>query len=361
MEPLIIQHIVSDLLENGEEEALCKMINEDTVNTHMVIFLAGSGHIKSFIRKRDLEILPYGNFRKTSAYLKTVVPDIIHAWGIKACAVSAALKLASFPKTPLFWSLQDTNGSFLTNKFCSLFSFLPKKIIYGTGEVASFYGRKKFPKKKSIVLPRGFDLSHFIMNDDFKQSWRETWLIDDETKIIGTIGSYKKEKDIDTLLAACVLLRKKNLPFKLILVGDGLSDENLDLIRTIHDLGLRENVLCMGQREDTHLILPVFDFAVQSSSSGEVFPTFLCEAMACGVPCVATNVGGSKALVNDYGIIIPPKNPEFLSKAIEKMFSLDKKMVHTLQDGCRDYIMNNYSLEASTHKYLDLYSTASKK
>lgn len=361
MESLIIQHIVSDLLEKGEEEALCKMINEDTTNTHVVVFLSGSGHIKSFIHNRNCEILPYRGIRKLIAHIKMIVPDVIHAWGHRACAVSVGLKLFSFPKAPIFWSLQSFPTSKIAMKFCSLFSFVPKKIIYSTGDIAQYHQIRKFPKSKTYILPHGFDLSLFIVNDDFKQSWRETWLVDDETKIIGTVGRYTKEKDYGTLFEACALLHEKGIPFKLILIGEGLSDENLELMRAIHDMGLKDNVLCMGAREDTHLILPVFDFAVQSSSKGEVFPSFLCEAMACGVPCIATNVGGSKRLVDDYGIIVPSQNPEFLSKAIEKMFSLDAKMVQTLRDGCRQYIIDNYSSDSSTLKHLDLYKRFIKK
>lgn len=94
---------------------------------------------------------------------------------------------------------------------------------------------------------------------------------------------------------------------------------------------------------------------LSSSSYGEGFPNVIGEAMACGVPCVVTDVGDSAVIVGDTGLVVPPKNPKALAQSMKKMIEVGKEKREGLGMKARDRIMDNYSIEKVVKEYEKLY------
>lgn len=137
--------------------------------------------------------------------------------------------------------------------------------------------------------------------------------------LIGNVGNFTPKKDHRTLLAA--------------LAGDGpIADAHLVLIglgplepelrSTAKELGVDQRVTFLGSRTDVFDLLPMFDvFCLSSEFEG--FPIALVEAMASGLPCVATAAGGIPEAITDgeTGLLVPPKDPAALRAAIERIMS----------------------------------------
>lgn len=129
---------------------------------------------------------------------------------------------------------------------------------------------------------------------------------------VGRLEPIKRHVDA---IKALAILKQQGRNVRLFIIGDGRLRHNLeDIARTSN---LEHDVVFLGQRDDVQRLLPAFDlFALPSQ--GEGFCNALIEAMATGMPCIATRVGGNAEAIEHEksGLLIPPKSPEHLANAI---------------------------------------------
>ena len=136
--------------------------------------------------------------------------------------------------------------------------------------------------------------------------------------VIGTVGNFTAKKDQATLLRAVARLGERLPAVRLVLVGSGPLDA--DLRRLVTTLELDANVVFAGSRGDVPDLLPAFDvFALSSRFEG--LPIALLEAMASGLPCVATTVGGIPEVITDGrdGLLVEPADPGGLADALSAL------------------------------------------
>src|SRR5690606_10078664 len=133
--------------------------------------------------------------------------------------------------------------------------------------------------------------------------------------IIGFVARYDPLKDHDNLLQALSLLQVTDLRPTCLLVGTGLEQGNAALADRIVHFRLLDQIRLLGRRSDVPRVMNALDLHVMSSVS-EAFPNVLAEAMACGTPCVSTDVGDAAAIVGESGWIVPPHDPKALAYAI---------------------------------------------
>jgi glycosyltransferase involved in cell wall biosynthesis len=132
--------------------------------------------------------------------------------------------------------------------------------------------------------------------------------------VIGMVGRLDPMKDHSNFLRAAALLSRDRIDLRFVCVGGGPRDYSDRLERLGIELGLEKRLIWEGTRSDISEVYNAFDLAT-SSSSGEGFPNVVAEAMACGIPCVVTDVGDSAAIVGMLGIVVPPADPERLARA----------------------------------------------
>ncbi len=129
-----------------------------------------------------------------------------------------------------------------------------------------------------------------------------------DAAVIGLVARYHPMKDIDTFLRAASRFQQDHENVKFVLCGDGLGPDNSTLAKLVRDLDLDRSVVLLGPRSDIELVYPAFDVLTLCSTAGEGFPNVLCEAMACDVRCVATDVGDSAEIIGDCGLIVPMRD-----------------------------------------------------
>ncbi len=201
-------------------------------------------------------------------------------------------------------------------------SILPDAIIANSHVGRDYHLALGYPAEKTVVIPNGIDTERFRPNPLARRRIREEWGIKEQEELIGLVGRLDPMKDHPVFIEAAALLAKRRSEIRFVCVGGGPDEYRAELQRHAKQLGLEDRLLWVGIREDMPAVYTALDIAV-SSSYGEGFANVIGEAMACGVPCVVTNVGDSARVVADLGEVVPPKDPAALRDAIERL--LDQK------------------------------------
>ena len=102
-------------------------------------------------------------------------------------------------------------------------------------------------------------------------------------------------------------------------------------------------------------IYAALDIAISSSAYGEGFPNVLGEAMACGVPCVATDTCDTRLVIGETGIVVPPRDPAALASAWEQLIVLGRAGRRSLGMTARARIDGNYEIGSVVGGYEALY------
>jgi glycosyltransferase involved in cell wall biosynthesis len=165
------------------------------------------------------------------------------------------------------------------------------------------------------VLYHGIDEQHVCSGPEARAAARRLLGIGGDALVIGSVANFTPKKNQHHLLRAMKLLDAVVPDVKLVLVGTGPLEQSLR--HDARQLGIGDRVLFTGSREDVQELLPAFD-AFALSSRHEGLSIALLEAMAAGVPCVSTRVGGVPELVCDgqEGLLVAPGDPEALARAI---------------------------------------------
>ena len=136
--------------------------------------------------------------------------------------------------------------------------------------------------------------------------------------VVGSVGRLIPVKDQASLVRATAQLKSRWPQLRVVLVGDGETRQALEAL--VRELGLEREVRFAGMRPNEPNIQHLFDISVLPSLS-EGFPNVIVEAMAAGVPVVATDVGGSRDAVREgeTGFLVPPGDPGRLAAAVERL------------------------------------------
>ena len=266
-----------------------------------------------------------GFFSRLIRIVREEQPDIMHSYLYDQNLVLVALK-PFFPAMRIVWgircSMMDLDRyewidrlSFKLNCWLSRF---PDAIIANSQVGGEYHVSHGFPSAKTMVIPNGIDTDRFRPDPAARIQIRSEWGITDHVKLIGIVGRLDPMKDHPVFIEAAALLANKRRDIRFVCVGAGPDEYRGKLQTLAKSLGLEERLMWVGIREDMPAVYNALDITV-SSSYGEGLSNVIGEAMACGVPCVVTNVGDSAWVVGDTGEVVPPKDPVALSNAITRL------------------------------------------
>jgi glycosyltransferase involved in cell wall biosynthesis len=196
-----------------------------------------------------------------------------------------------------------------------------------------------YPKDKTVVIPNGIDTARFCLNSEARERIRAQWGVGRDEALIGIVGRLDPIKDHETFLQAAVLLLQERKQVRFVCVGDGPSEYRTTLHNRAHALGLSDHIMWIGMQSQVADAYNALDLLV-NSSCGEGFSNVLGEAMACGVPCVATDVGDSGLVIGDAGQLVPPKDPAALKTAMQGVLGRKPNAAEI-----RQHIVEHFSLE----------------
>jgi glycosyltransferase involved in cell wall biosynthesis len=345
----LFDSIVISLVDRGN---FADRIEEAGVPVHTIDLNAGRPTLRGFIKLRKL--------------VKEFKPDCIQGWmyhgNLAASLVGASLWYKNFP---VLWNIRQSLYGLSNEKkmtaativFCRFFSSRVNAIVYNSYVSAEQHENKVgYTKKKRIVISNGFDCDIYKPSDDNKIAFRKELGVNKNTTLVGAIARFHPMKDHGNFLMAAASVLEKIPDAHFIMAGHEVDEQNEFLTDKINELGLRKHCHMLGERRDINYIMSACDVIVTSSSYAEAFPSVIGEAMACGVPCVSTDIGDSARVIGDTGKVVPKKDSIALAEGIVEVLSMSADARALLGVQARKRILEHFTIDAIEKQYADLYT-----
>ena len=237
-----------------------------------------------------------------------------------------------------------------------LLSRFPRSIVANSFAGRDYVATMGFPRAKIEVIPNGIDTHRFGTVAAAGESLRSQWLGTGRV-LIGMAARLDPMKDHGTFLHAARRLVTAMPDVRFVCIGGGTAQSAAELRRTAADLGLQDSVVWAGERHDMPVVYRALDFATLTSAFGEGFPNAVGEAMACGRPCVVTDVGDAVELVGPTGAAVPRRDPAALADAWQRLASLPVAELEALGRAARQRILDRFSIDAMIARTTTLYRT----
>jgi glycosyltransferase involved in cell wall biosynthesis len=367
-------HVITGLERGGAEMMLYKLLRclpRDLISSE-VVSLTTEGSLTERIRELDIAVHALGARRgvpdlravtRLIRRLRLSRPQLVQTWMYHADLVGGvATRLAA--SIPIAWNVRQSNLDLdyskrltvWTAKFCARLSHsIPTRIVCCSDTAARIHKDMGYAESKIAVIPNGFDVEKFRPDSAARSSVRTELHIGENDPIIGLVARFDPQKDHRTFIEAAAILARRLPLARFVLCGDGVTWENPELARWIDDAGVRDRVDLLGSRDDIPRVLNAFDVETLSSAYGEGFPNVVGEAMACGVPCVVTDVGDSAWIVGDTGHVVPIRNPQALADAWFALAEAGHPARQTLGARARARIVEQFDLIKVAGRYASLY------
>lgn len=306
---------------------------------------------------------PVAALLRLRAIVREFRPDVIQGWMYHG-NLAALLAVCLGPgRTPLFWSVRGTHtelgrekpGTAVAIWLGAKLSRLPQRIINNSSVSAKAHAEKLgYADDRWAIIPNGFDTDRFRVDPEAYQSVRAELGISAETLLVGLVARFHPVKDHATFLAAAALVRKTHPAVRFLLVGEGTESSNPELTKLIRQYALEQAVYLLGRRDDLPRLTAALDLACCSSLS-EGFPNVLGEALACGVPCVSTDVGDAAWIIGEAGYIVPPQDPQSFAAAVLRIATQEREGRSRLGEVGQRRVAEFFSLPAVIRSYQKLY------
>jgi glycosyltransferase involved in cell wall biosynthesis len=289
-------------------------------------------------------------------------PDVAQGWMYHANVVLSAACFLTGGRLPVVWNIRRGLDDLAALKFSTRFfvrtsaqlSARPQRIIYCTDRSRTQHEAIGFRSANGLVLDNGFDITRFQARAEVRRDVRKAACLSDDDFVIGCVGRYNPAKGHANLIEAFKLVLNDIPSARLVLTGRGSDWHNDDLVAKLRSEGVVSRVILLGECPQIEQVYPMFD-VLCSSSIAEGFPNVVAEAMLCELPCVVTDTGASRQIVEGIGVVVPPRSAEALADALRIVARLPVEERRQIGLLGRRRIVERYSLPAVIGRYRDLY------
>jgi len=352
----------------GMENGVVNLINhtDPDIFSHEICCITTLGNAESRL-KIDVPIYEmrkrYGNdwslIPKLVKLMKDRSPDIVHTrnWGTVDGIIAAKISgVSTVIHGEHGWNVDDPTGrntkrriarkllSCMVNRFVAVSEDINKWMINSIG----------IERSRINKVVNGVDTNKFCPQN--KENARRALGASKSDFIIGTVGRLDPIKNQHLLLHAFARLNNARKNLRIVLIGDGPERHRLESIKDT--LPCRDRIEFFGERDDVHKILPILDVFVLPSANEGISNTIL-EAMATGLPVIATNVGGNPELVQhgQTGLLIPPGDQDAIVGALNLYIDQNPRMRKEHGENARERAVRDFSLDRMVKQYEALYET----
>ena len=366
-----IVHIITGMDVGGAENSLLKILaSSDKTNTK-VISLTNRVSQGQKVQKLGIDLIVLGlqrwnvlpKFVELIFILRRYKPDIVQTW-LYHSDLFGGLAAYICGVESIFWNVRTTELrkdafqlKIIRKLLARLSYFLPTSIVAVGERSKDKHLSIGYSQEKFIVIPNGYCLVKDCVGTikDFNLYPQNP--IQTHEVVSGMIGRYSPIKGHDTMIKAAGLILKKFDNVRFLLAGRGVDFSNTELCEQIKGLCDINKFILLGERSDMQNIYNAMNVFVLPSYS-EGFPNALAEAMSYAIPCVSTDAGDAKVLVNGITPIVKPGDYEELANSISYLLELEPENLRQIGQRMQNTIQKNHSLEVMLQRYSHLYNTS---
>jgi glycosyltransferase involved in cell wall biosynthesis len=370
---LKVLHIITNLYLGGAESMLCRLIcamDRDRFSNE-VISLIGVGSVADKVRSAGVPVRSLGMKRGVAnplviprlvRWVRDSKPQIVQTWMYHANLIGAlAARLAG--DVPIVWGIHQADldrelnkpVTLGTSRCCAYLSrWLPVSVVFVSQAAMLLHTRHGYAAQRMVVVPNGFDLQAFKPDPAARLSLRKELQLPESTQLIGMAARFHPQKGHVNFIQAAAQLHAVMPDVHFCLCGRGVTRDNPELMKRITLACLQERFHLLDERSDIASFYAAIDIATSSSRS-EAFPLSVGEAMACGTPCVVTDVGDSARIVGDTGSVVPPNDPRALASAWRELIEAGAATRRDLGMAARSRVRQHFSLNAVVRRYESIY------
>jgi glycosyltransferase involved in cell wall biosynthesis len=334
----------------------------------VAVILGGTGTLKTKLEEKNVRVIsfpflarnidPFNDIKTFFSLIKlfkTERPDIVHLNSSKIGALgSVAAHLAKVPRiifTAHGWAFNE-NRSWLSKKVFWFFHWITVIFSHQTIAVSEAVKRdmiaSPFTKNKMTVIPNGIGEIPLKNKDDARAiilSEKTANSLPKDTFWIGTISELHSNKGLEYAIRAMKKLKDSRPEFHFIFVVMGEGGERKNLENIICELHLEQNIFLVGHKENASSLLPALDIFLLSSIT-EALAFVVLEAGMANLPVIASKVGGIPEIIQDMksGILVPPRNPDEIVKALEFIISNPTKAIE-FKENLYANVLENFSFK----------------
>jgi glycosyltransferase involved in cell wall biosynthesis len=368
-----ITHIISGLQADGAETVLHSITSRMDRNrfANEVISLTDLGPMAERLTTSGAPVRALGMRRGTAnplrilrlaEWLKKSRPQVIQTWMYHADLIGGtAAYLAG--KLPVVWGIHHTNldpdqnkrTTIWTARACARLSRrLPERIVCCSEASRNAHSRFGYSEEKMEIIPNGFDTRRFHPDADARRELRQELRIGADTALIGIAARFHIQKGHENFIKAARSLHSRVPDVHYVLCGKDVDQNNTQLTDWIAEAGLKDVCHLLGVRENMPRFFGALDIATSSSRS-EAFPMAVGEAMACGTPCVVTDVGDSALIVGETGKVVPADDSQSLAAAWGELLGSGAVVRQQIGRAARNRVEQRFDICAVVERYQELY------
>jgi glycosyltransferase involved in cell wall biosynthesis len=365
-------HVITGLANGGAEGVLFRLVaaTRERVD-HRVVSLRDEGIYGPRLRELGIPVVALGADSAVGAVrllprlwrrLRTWRPEVVQTWMYHAdLAGGVAARLAGCRN--VVWGIRHSNldrEKWTTRRvarWCATWSgIIPRAIVCNSEVAAGIHQKLGYRSDRFRIIGNGIDLERFAPDPAAREGLRQEWRAAPGELLLGMVSRWNRQKDFGNLLAALRILHDRGLSFRCVLTGTGMDGNNENLRTLIQEKGLAAQVLLTGPRNDVPAVMNALDVHILSSR-GEAFPNVVAESMACGTPCIVTDVGDAAQIVGDPNRLVPVQAPELLAEAVWRLRGeLARDGRESIGARCRARMAERFGLERMTQAYLSLWN-----
>lgn len=364
-----ITHIITGLDVGGAERALYTLLTNGLEGQfrNRVVSLMGPGHYGPLLQDAGIPLTCLhmspgkptpGALRRLLGAVSNAPTDILQGWMLHGNLAATLARRWANRDAALLWnqrlSMETLHERTRFNRALirleARLSGAPEAIIYNSARSRRQFAEYGYRDGRALHVPNGFDTDKWAPNKATRQAIRQELGLPQDAIVVGYVGRGHPQKDIGNLYAAFDRVSPKHPGAVLLAVGRDLDQGS----------PRSEKIIVTGQRIDVPALMCCFDMLCLSSRA-EGFPNVIGEAMASGLPCVATDVGDARDIVGKTGWIAPPRNPERLADCLDEALSCPPESLRDRGSRARDRIVTHFSIACVVERYASLYRSMAKE